>query len=283
MLQRSSIPSPSVSQVHLGPLTVHFYALCILAGIGVAIWLSDRRWVARGGRPGDVLDIATWGVPFGIVGARLYHVLTDPELYFTRGQNPWRAFAIWDGGLGVWGAIALGALGTWIGCRRRGIKLAPFGDAVAPGIALAQGIGRLGNWFNQELFGGHTTLPWAVHITNPPPGSAPGYYHPTFLYELLWDVAVALLVIGVDRRWRLGHGRAFALYVAAYTVGRAWIEWLRVDHANHILGLRLNDWTSLLVFLGACTYLVLTRHRHREQPDEVRQDSPEPAAPVPVS
>lgn len=272
------IPSPSVSAIHLGPLTVHFYALAILTGIALAVWLGDRRWIARGGSPGDVVSIAVWAVPFGIVGGRLYHLLSDPELYFVPGRDPWRAFAIWDGGLGIWGAVALGGVGAWIGCRRLGISLPPFADAIAPGIAIAQAVGRLGNWFNQELFGGPTDLPWALRITNASDGSPAGLYQPTFAYELLWDLGVAGVVLWADRRWRLGHGRAFALYVALYTVGRAWVESLRIDHANHILGLRLNDWTSLLVFLGAVTYLVATRHLSREEPADVRRS--EEQAPV---
>ena len=276
----ASIPSPTFSEIHLGPLTVHMYAIMILIGIGVAVWLGDRRWQARGGLPGEVADIAVWAVPFGILGGRLYHLATDPELYFVHGRDPWRAFAIWDGGLGIWGAVVLGGVGAWIGCRRHGIRLAPFGDAVAPGIAIAQGIGRLGNWFNQELFGRVTHLPWALHITHASDGSPSGYYQPTFAYELIWDLLVAALVIWADRRFRLGHGRAFALYAAAYAVGRSWVEWLRIDHANHFLGLRLNDWTCLVVFTGAVIYLVATRHLGREAPEDVhvrRDDSEAPA------
>ena len=165
-------------------------------------------------------DIAVWAVPFGLVGGRLYHVITDYELYFSEGRDWVDAFKIWEGGLGIWGAIALGAVGAWIGCRRRGIPLPAYADAIAPGIALAQAIGRWGNWFNQELYGKATDLPWALQITSSTDGRVPGYYHPTFLYESLWCVGVALLVIWADRRFKLGHGRAFALYVAAYCVGR---------------------------------------------------------------
>jgi prolipoprotein diacylglyceryl transferase len=172
-MTRSFIPSPPISALRLGPLTIHMYALAIITGIVVAVWLGDRRWRERGGYRGEVADVAVWAVPFGIVGGRLYHLITDPELYFTHGQDPWRAFAIWDGGLGIWGAVALGALGAWIGCRRHDIRLPPFADAIAPAIALAQGIGRIGNWFNRELFGAPTTLPWAVHITHASDGSPP--------------------------------------------------------------------------------------------------------------
>jgi len=266
----ASIPSPAWSRFSLGPLTVHAYALCILVGIFVAVGMGRRRWVARGGRADDVDAVAAWAVPFGILGGRIYHVVTDPELYFGHGRNPWAAFAIWRGGLGIWGAVAVGALGAWIGARRAGVRLAPFADAIAPGIAVAQGIGRLGNWFNQELYGGPTSVPWAVHVTRPGDGGTPGYYHPTFLYELLWDLLVAALVIVVDRRFRLGHGRAFAAYVAAYTFGRGGIELLRVDHANHVLGLRVNTWMSIIVCAAALAYLWRTRRLARERPADVR-------------
>lgn len=263
----ASIPSPARGVWHLGPFPIRAYAFFIILGVVVAVYLGDRRWVARGGRHGTVADVAVWAVPFGLIGARLYHVITDPELYFGRGRSPIDAVKIWQGGLGVWGGIALGAVAAWVVCSRRGISIAAFGDAVAPGIAIAQAIGRLGNWFNQELYGRATDLPWALHITRPQDG-VPGYYHPTFLYELLWDLGVAALVIWAHRRYRMGGGRVFALYVAGYTAGRLWIEALRVDQANHILGVRLNIWTSGLVFLAAVGYLVLARGRGREDSGE---------------
>jgi prolipoprotein diacylglyceryl transferase len=264
-LMQLYIPSPSQGVWYLGPVPIRAYALCIIAGILVAVWLTRRRWAATGGNPDDVTDVVMWAVPFGIVGGRLYHVITDPELYFTTGQQPIRALFIWDGGLGIWGAVALGAVGAWIGCRRKGIRLADFADALAPGLVLAQAIGRWGNYFNQELYGAPTTLPWGLWID---PANRPAdtpdiaLYQPTFLYESLWDLGVLVLLLWAGKRFALRDGRLFALYVAAYTVGRAWVEALRVDHANHILGLRLNDWTSLIVFAGAVTYLVLRRPRH---------------------
>ncbi|GAA2043614.1 prolipoprotein diacylglyceryl transferase [Streptomyces cheonanensis] len=254
----ASIPSPGTSEVHLGPLPLRGYALCIIIGVFVAIWLGGKRWVARGGQPGTVADIAVWAVPFGLIGARLYHVITDYQLYFGDGRDPVNAFKIWDGGIGIWGAIAGGAVGAWIACRRRGIPLPAFADAVAPGIAFAQAIGRWGNWFNQELYGKPTDLPWALEIDN---GIDSGTFHPTFLYESLWCVGVGVLVIWADRRFKLGHGRAFALYVAAYTAGRFWTEYLRIDEAHEVLGLRLNNWTSIVVFLAAVAYLVISAKR----------------------
>ncbi len=256
----ATIPSPDQGVWHLGPLPIRAYALCIVAGVVVALWLGERRWVARGGRAGTVGDIAVWAIPIGLVGARLYHVATNPELYFADGRDPWAAFYVWQGGLGIWGGIAFGALGSWIGARRAGVRLPAFGDAVAPGVVLAQAVGRWGNWFNQELFGRPTDLPWALSIdpANRPAGFEQyATFHPTYLYESLWDVGVALLVLWADRHYRLGHGRAFALYVAAYTVGRGWIEHLRIDDANLVLGLRLNEWTSLVVFVLASTYVVV--------------------------
>src|SRR4051812_14897644 len=244
------------------------YALCIIAGIIVAVLVGDRRLQARGGRPGAVADIAVWAVPFGLVGARLYHVLTDPELYWgAHGQGTVAALQIWKGGLGIWGGIAGGAVGAYIGARRNDVPFVMLADAVAPGLALAQAIGRWGNYFNQELYGRATSLPWAVRIdADHAPDGVAGTIHPTFLYESLWDIGVALLVIWADRRWRLNRGRAFALYVAAYTVGRAWIEALRVDDAHRFFGLRLNDWTSIVLFVAAVAYLVWRRDSGPEEP-----------------
>ncbi len=263
----ASIPSPARGVWHLGPIPIRAYALCIIAGIIVAILITRRRWAARGGRADDVLDIAQWAVPFGIVGGRLYHVITSPELYFAAGREPIKALYIWDGGLGIWGAVALGALGAWIGCRRRGVQLPAFADATAPGLILAQAIGRLGNYFNQELYGAPTTLPWALRIDPAHrPADTPdiGLYHPTFLYEALWCVGLYFLLLWAEKRFSLGHGRLLALCIAGYTLGRVWVEALRIDHANRILGLRLNVWTSIIVFAVAVAFLILGR---RDQPE----------------
>ena len=272
-MELAYIPSPSRGVVELGPIPLRGYAFCIIAGVFLAVWLGNKRWIARGGRSGTVADIAVWAVPFGLVGGRLYHVVTDYQLYFSEGEDWVDAFKIWEGGLGIWGAIALGGLGAWIGCRRRGIPLPAWADAVAPGIALAQAVGRWGNWFNQELYGRATDLPWAVEITSSDDGRIPGTYHPTFLYESLWCIGVALLVIWADRRFKLGHGRAFALYVAAYCAGRFWIEYMRVDEAHEFLGLRLNNWTAIAVFLLAVLYIVLSAKRRPG-----REEVVEPAA-----
>jgi prolipoprotein diacylglyceryl transferase len=276
------IPSPGQGVWHLGPIPIRAYALCIILGVVVAIWLGERRWVARGGARGQVSDIAIWAVPFGLVGGRLYHVITDPAEYFGSGGQPIKALYVWEGGLGIWGAIALGGLGAYIGCRRYGLKFPPLADALAPGIVIAQAIGRWGNWFNQELFGKPTTLPWGLEIPDVSKRPA-GYeeyktFHPTFLYECIWDLGVAGLVIWADRRFRLGHGRAFALYVMAYTVGRGWIEYLRIDavEANDVFGLRLNVWTSIVVFLLATTYFVVVGRRRPGREESVYRDGREP-------
>lgn len=274
----TTFPSPDRGVWEIGPLSIRAYALCILAGIAVAMWWSSRRWVARGGERGTIVDIAIWAVPFGLIGGRLYHVITDYYRYFGPGKNPVDALKIWEGGLGIWGAIALGGVGAWIACRRKGIPLPAIADTVAPGILVAQAIGRIGNYFNQELYGGSTDLPWGMEVyqrVDPGTGLADPLngvaqnsipldvspVHPTFLYELLWNLGVAALVVAAERRYRLGHGRAFALYVAGYTAGRFWIELLRDDPATIVFGLRVNVWVAALVFIGAVVYMVLARAR----------------------
>ncbi|HEY2834320.1 MAG TPA: prolipoprotein diacylglyceryl transferase [Sporichthyaceae bacterium] len=271
----ASIPSPSQGVWHLGPFPIRGYALCIVVGIIVAIAVGEKRFVARGGTPGQVTDIAFWAVPFGIVGGRLYHVITTPEPYFGHHGDPGKALEIWKGGLGIWGAVALGGLGAWIGCKRMGVRLAPLADAVCPGVALAQACGRWGNWFNQELYGRPSHLPWALRIDPAHrPDNTPDIatYHPTFLYESLWCLGVAAVVLWADRRYNLGHGQTFWLYVATYTVGRGWIEALRVDTAEHVLGLRLNDWTSIVVFSFAVSYIVWSRRHHPARELSVYRD-----------
>jgi prolipoprotein diacylglyceryl transferase len=258
------IPSPSEGVWHLGPLPLRAYALAIIVGIVVAIWVGERRFVARGGRPGTVSDVAVWAIPFGLVGARIYHVATNPEFYFGEGKEPIQALYVWEGGLGIWGAIAFGALGAYLGCRYSGVKFTSYVDAVAPGIVLAQAIGRWGNYFNQELFGKPTDRPWGLEID--PLNRPVGYeqystFHPTFLYESLWCIGVAIVLVVVDRRRGLGRGRVFALYVALYTAGRAWIEDLRIDDAHEFGPFRLNVWVAIGVFVVAVAYFVIVGRR----------------------
>jgi prolipoprotein diacylglyceryl transferase len=279
----ASFPSPPQGVWHwhlLGlSIPIRAYALFIIVGIIVALVIGDRRWVARGGEPGVVYDIALLAVPFGLIGGRLYHVMTDWRTYFgDDGAGILAALRIWEGGLGIWGAVALGGVGAWIGCRLRGIPLPAFGDAVAPGIVLAQAIGRLGNYFNQELYGRATSLPWGLkiyerrdasgaidYLNGVSTGSLEGTVHPTFLYELIWNILVFALLIFADRRFKLGHGRLFALYVAAYCLGRFWIELLRDDTATLIAGIRINSFTSTFVFIGAVVYMMLAP-KGREEP-----------------
>ncbi len=278
-------PSPPQGVWHLGPLPIRAYALFIITGIVVALLLGDRRWEARGGERGVIYDIALWAVPFGLVGGRLYHLATDWRTYWGPGGAGFgAALRIWDGGLGIWGAVALGGVGAWIACRRRGIPLPAFADAIAPGIILAQAIGRLGNYFNQELYGRETTLPWGMEIfyrRDPSgyvdPHSLDGVstgqvalvVQPTFLYELIWNLLVFAVLIYVDRRFSLGHGRLFALYVAGYCIGRFGVELLRDDTATHIAGIRINSFTSTFVFIGAVVYLI-SAPKGREDPASLR-------------
>ena len=277
------IPSPSQGVWHIGVVPIRAYALFIIVGIVVALVLGDRRWAARGGEPGVIYDIALWAVPFGLIGGRLYHVITDWRTYFGEdGAGLAGAFRIWDGGLGIWGAVALGGVGAWIGCRSKGIPLPAFGDAIAPGIILAQAIGRIGNYFNQELFGRPTTLPWGLEIyerrdasgvldnlNGVSTGQVVDVYHPTFLYELLWNLLVFAVLIYLDRRFKIGHGRLFAIYVAGYCLGRFWIELMRSDVATHIAGIRINSFTSTFVFIGAVVY-VMVAPKGREDPASLR-------------
>jgi prolipoprotein diacylglyceryl transferase len=256
----SSIPSPTTGVWHLGPLPLRAYAVCILAGIVLAVWVTGRRLADRGHLREKAIDISAWAVPFGIVGGRIYHVITTPEPYFGSGGDPVRALFIWEGGLGIWGAISLGALGAWLGARRHGVPFRDYIDAAAPGVALAQAVGRWGNWFNNELYGRPTDLPWGltIHEWDQSAGKAVrdaqgdpvvlGTFHPIFLYEALWCLLLALVLVLVDRRWRLQRGQLFGLYVAGYPVGRIVFEFMRTDEANEILGLRVNVWTSVLVF-----------------------------------
>jgi len=272
----SSIPTPSNSAIGIGPLTVHYYAICIIVGVGVAVWLGNKRYRAFAGNSeqsiGVVADVAIYAVPAGIIGGRVYHVITSPAPYFGENGKPLDALKIYEGGLGIWGAISLGAVVAWISYRKRakGLELPSFRlflDALAPGILIAQAIGRIGNWFNGELFGRPFSGPWALEI---PLSNRPiGYlkyetFHPTFLYEAIWCLLVAALLIWLTPK--LKAGQSFAIYVALYCVGRFAIELLRIDDANTILGLRVNLWTALFVGISAC-FVALRFARHKS--DEI--------------
>ncbi|WP_373234192.1 prolipoprotein diacylglyceryl transferase [Mycobacterium marinum] len=296
-------PSPPRGVWHLGPLPIRAYAFFIIIGIVMGLMIGDRRFAARGGERGVIYDIALWMVPFGLIGGRLYHLSTDWQTYFGEGgAGLGAALRIWDGGLGIWGAVTLGTVGAWIGCRRRGIPLPAFLDAVAPGVVMGQAIGRLGNYFNQELYGRETTVPWGLEIfyrrdpsgfvdvhslDGVSTGQVAVVVQPTFLYELIWNLLVFAALIYLDRRFTIGHGRLFASYVALYCVGRFCVELLRDDTATHIAGIRINSFTSTFVFIGAVVYIILAP-KGREDPASVRGTTaaadevpePEPAGEV---
>ncbi len=281
-----SIPSPGWSGFDIplpwGTLRIHAYALCILLGIVVGLWLTSVRWKRRGAPAGSLWDIAIWAIPFGIIGGRLYHVFSSPDAYFGPGFDGTGDLSlipqVWRGGLGIWGAVVLGAVGAWIGCRRLGLRLTAFLDAAAPGLLLAQAIGRWGNWFNQELFGGPTTLPWGLQIDPASPNFPAGMpadtlFHPTFLYESLWNLAGVGILLLLDRRFHFRRSRLFWLYAMYYTLGRVWIEALRIDDAEQIalfgISTRLNVWTSIFVFLAALIVFVLLGIRAARTQDSV--------------
>jgi prolipoprotein diacylglyceryl transferase len=290
----ASIPSPDWSGFDIplpwGSLRIHAYALCILAGIVVGLWLTSVRWNKRGTPEGSLWDIAIWAIPFGIIGGRLYHVFSSPDAYFGPGFDGTGDLSlipqIQRGGLGIWGAVLLGAVGAWIGCRRAGVKLTAFLDAAAPGLLLAQAVGRWGNYFNQELFGGPTTLPWGLQIdadnANFPAGMpADTLFHPTFLYESLWNIAGVLILLALDRKFNFRRGRLFWIYAMYYTLGRVWIEAMRIDDAERIslfgITTRLNVWTSIVVFLAALIVFVVLGLRKRDEPDTPYLDGHIPA------
>jgi prolipoprotein diacylglyceryl transferase len=259
----SSIPSPHSGTIDLGPLVLHMYGLMLLAGIAAAIWLTGRRWVARGGDWDLIFRVAVWGVGFGILGARLYHDATSWDEVRTI-HHWWAPFAVWRGGLGVWGGILFGVLAGAVIVKRSGHSVFEFMDVVAPGLLLAQGVGRLGNWWNQELYGKPTDLPWGLEITNPREGYA-GYatFHPTFLYELIYDVAMVGVLLLVDRRFKIRPPALFSLYVALYCFGRFFEELLRIDPAHHFAGLRINAWVSIVLFVVSAGFFVWWQFFHR--------------------
>ena len=263
----SSIPSPEISFIELGPLRIHFYALFILTGIILALLLTESRLKARGVESGVALDVSFWGIPFGILGARFFHVITHPNDYFYQGADLLAPFRIWEGGLAIYGAIMFGALGAYIGARKSGIKFTSYLDAVAPGILLAQAIGRWGNYFNNELFGLPTDLPWGLQI----PSSNPAYpaglpegvlFHPTFLYESIWSLAGVALLLAADKRFNLRFGRMIGLYLIYYSIGRVWVEAIRIDPSEIVLGLRINIWSAIVGIVVGLAIIIIQSRRH---------------------
>lgn len=269
------IPSPTISEFAVGPFVIHIYALTMLLGIVLCVWILTVRWKKYGGTFDQVLDTTLVAVPCGIVGARLYHVITTPERFFGPNGDWVEIFRIWNGGLGIWGAIFLGALGAWAWCRHKHYPMALLADAVAPGLLVAQAVGRLGNWFNQELYGAPTTLPWGLRLNTE--GTAIGQsevcydgstcptgtlFQPTFLYEMIWNLVGAALLVWLGHKTvrKLKAGSVFAMYVMWYTAGRTWIESLRIDFSHEFLGLRINIWVSIGVFIaGTIAFIIIQR------------------------
>lgn len=263
----TSIPSPDVSYIEIGPLRIYFYALFILTGILLAMLLTESRLKARGVEAGVALDVSFWAIPFGILGGRFFHVITHPNDYFYEGADLLAPFRIWEGGLAIYGALMFGALGAYIGSRRSGIKFTSYLDAVAPGILLAQAIGRWGNYFNNELFGQPTNLPWGLEIssTNPayPAGLPDGVlFHPTFLYESIWSLVGVALLLAADKKFNLRWGRMIGLYLVYYSVGRIWVEAIRIDPSEIVLGLRINIWSAIAGILIGLAVMIIQSRRH---------------------
>jgi prolipoprotein diacylglyceryl transferase len=263
----NSIPSPDVSFIELGPLRIHFYALFILTGIVFALILTGARLRSRGSESGVALDVSLWAIPFGILGGRFFHVLTHPNDYFFQGADLLAVFRIWEGGLAIYGALIFGSLGAFIGARQAGIRFTSYLDAVAPGVLLAQAIGRWGNYFNNELFGIPTDLPWGLEIasTNPayPAGLPDGVlFHPTFLYESIWSLIGVAILLAADRRFNLRWGKMLGLYLIYYSIGRVWVEAIRIDPSEIILGLRINIWSAILGIAVGLAIMIIQSRRH---------------------
>lgn len=282
MLQTIGIPSPDISFIDLGMFRIHFYALFILTGIVIATALADWKLTRRGAPRGSMLDIALWAVPFGIVGGRFFHVITHPNDYFYEGADLLATLRIWEGGLAIYGAISIGAIGVYIGTRQLGLRFLSVADAIAPGLLIAQGVGRLGNYFNQELFGLPTTLPWGLQIdsSNPayPKGLPEGLlFHPTFLYEMIWNFAGAALLLILASRLNLQWGRVFALYLVVYSTGRIWVEAIRIDPSEIILGLRVNIWSALIGLTVGIIIFLVQKRRHPGMEPSIWLPGREPA------
>jgi len=280
----ASFPSPSTGTLDAGPLTIHMYGLMLLLGIAACIWLTGVRWTRRGGDWDLIFRVAVWGVGAGIAGARLYHVATSWE---ELPDEWWGVFAVWEGGLGIWGGIAAGVIVGSIIAHRAGASALALLDAAAPGLLVAQAIGRVGNWWNQELFGEPTDLPWGLEIDavrRPDDYLLSETFHPTFLYEGLWNLFAAGLLLVLDRRFRFRPPALFALYVILYTAFRFYLETLRVDPSKELLGLRVNAWVALVVFVAALAFFIwwqLFRGRGRGRRLHERKPQPPPAMAVP--
>ena len=281
-----SIPSPDVSYIELGPLRIHFYAMFILAGIILALILTESRLRSRGAESGIALDISLWAIPLGILGGRFFHVVTHPNDYFFPGADLLAVFRIWEGGLAIYGALIFGAIGAAIGARAAGIKFTSYLDAVAPGVLLAQAVGRWGNYFNNELFGTPTDLPWGLEISSSNPAYPAGLpegvlFHPTFLYESIWSLAGVALLLAADQKFNLRWGKMMGLYLVYYSIGRVWIEALRIDPSEILLGLRVNIWSAIAGIALGLAIIVIQAKRHPGLEDTVYKPGKAPAVPAP--
>jgi prolipoprotein diacylglyceryl transferase len=281
----TSIPSPEISFIDLGPLRIHFYALFILTGIIVALVLTEARLRTRGAESGIALDVSLWAIPFGILGGRFFHVITHPNDYFFQGADLLAVFRIWEGGLAIYGALIFGSLGAFIGARQSGIRFTSYLDAVAPGVLLAQAIGRWGNYFNNELFGVPTDLPWGLEISSSNPAYPSGLpegvlFHPTFLYESIWSLAGVALLLAADNRFKLRWGKMLGLYLVYYSIGRVWVEAIRIDPSEIILGLRINIWSAIFGILIGLAIIVIQSRRHTGLEATVYLPGKEPQTPV---
>ena len=279
----TAIPSPDVSFIELGPFRIHFYALFILTGIILALLLTESRLRSRGGESGVALDISLWAIPSGILGGRFFHVITHPNDYFFAGADLFAVFRIWEGGLAIYGALLFGALGAFIGARQAGIKFTAYLDAVAPGVLLAQAIGRWGNYFNNELFGLPTNLPWGLEIASSNPAYPAGLpdgvlFHPTFLYESIWSLAGVALLLAADKRFNLRWGKMIGLYLIYYSIGRIWVEAIRIDPSEMLLGLRINIWSAIAGIVVGLAVLVIQSRRHTGLETSVYRPGKEPKA-----
>lgn len=278
----AAIPSPDVSFLELGPLRIHFYALFILTGIILALILTESRLRTRGAESGAALDISLWAIPFGIIGGRIFHVLTHPNDYFFPGADLLAVVRIWEGGLAIYGALIFGSLGAFIGARAAGIKFTSYLDAVAPGVLLAQAVGRWGNYFNNELFGTPTDLPWGLEIPSSnaayPVGLPDGVlFHPTFLYESIWSLAGVALLLAADKKLNLRWGKMLGLYLVYYSVGRVWIEAIRIDPSEIVLGLRINIWSAIAGIVIGLAIIFIQSRRHPGLESTVYRPGKEPA------
>lgn len=288
MLLPLSIPSPNSdwTSFTVGPFTIRAYAICILVGIALALWITGARLKRRGVEAGVAIDVAIYAVPLGIIFARAYHVLTHPADYFYEGADIWAIFRVWDGGIAIFGAMIGGVIGIWVATRISGLRFSTFVDALAPGMLVAQAVGRIGNWFNSELFGLPTNLPWGLQVSSDNPAFPHGLpastlFHPLFLYELIWNLLGAAVLAYASKRWVLQWGRTFALYAVWYGVGRFFLEGIRIDPSQLVLGIQFNQLAAgVFAVFGVVLFIYLTRRHTGLEPSPYRPGREPKVAPA---